>query len=225
MNAIPPLLTLEELRESGPLGQQLIMAARHHVGEAGLEQAASLERLLVVCRHQAAVSTALRSLGWALSQSADGAHEAARAALLSALDTQLEQAGRAETVLAGALRDITSTPVVFLSAALLTDIELGARAQLEGAEQLLAQAHQVSTDSQGRAALEGVDQGMREALARSAEQAADGQAQVLTHLISQAAARLLALPRLPSPALAERLEDVAASLRVAAAAQLPPQGT
>lgn len=223
MTAPPPLLTLEQLREPGPLGEQLIIAARHHVGEAGLEQAASLERLLVICRRQAAVSTALRSLTWALGRQAGGEQDEARAALLTALEQQREQARQVETVLARALRDITSTPVVFLSAASLSGIETRARSQLDGAEHLLAQATQTTVSPAERGALDQVDRGMREALERSAREEAQGQAQVLAHLIRQAAAKLSTLPRLPDPVLAELLEDVAAGLRAQAAAQLSPE--
>ncbi|MFC3834177.1 hypothetical protein [Deinococcus rufus] len=223
MDTIPPLLTLQQLRETGPLRQQLILAARHHVGEAGLEQASSLERLLVVCRHQGAVSTALRSLGWALGQMTDGAQEEARAALLEALRFQLQEAEAVEKVLSAALRDITSTPVIFLSAASLTEIEQRARAQMEEAEKLVAQASQHGTTAEEKEALTLVDQGMREALARSAEEEIEGQAAVLSYMIREAATKLAALPTLPNPVLAEMLEDVAVSLRTQAAPHVPMQ--
>ncbi|WP_295813812.1 hypothetical protein [uncultured Deinococcus sp.] len=213
MNRIPPLLTLHQLRESGPLGQQLLLAARRHVGEAGLEQAASLERLLVACRHHAAVATALRSLDWALNQMTDDDPTGSRAEVLAALHAQLDAAQQVEEVLADALNDITSTPVIFISAAALNAIEQQARQQLNDAEQLVAQASQFGTTPDTRETLHRVNQGMRTALARAAQEDTAGRAQVLGYLITEAARRLMDLPTLPDPVLADVLEDVAAGLR------------
>ncbi|WP_295819122.1 hypothetical protein [uncultured Deinococcus sp.] len=220
MDGIPPLLTLQQLRETGPLGQQLLLAARHHVGEAGLEQAASLERLLVACRHHSAVTAALRSLGWALGQMSDDPG-GTRAALLAALQTQLGDAERVEEVLAGALRDITSTPVIFISAAALNDIEQRAQQQLKDAERLVERATRFGTTPDERGALQQVNQGMQEALMQSAVEDTAGRAQTLAYLIQEAATRLMALPTLPDPVLADLLEDVALGLRAQAALPLP----
>lgn len=225
MDHVPPLLTLQQLRERGPLSQQLLLAARRHVGEAGLEQAASLERLLVVCRHHAAVASALRSLSWALGHRSDAESDldGARTALLAALQAQLDDAERVEAVLAAALRDITSTPVIFVSAAALNDIEQRARQQLRDAEDLVAQATQVGTTPSERETLHHVDQEMRAAVAAAAQEDTAGRAQMLAHLIAAAAARLTALPTLPDPVLADLLDDVAAGLRRQAARLAAPQ--
>lgn len=222
MDNIPPFLTLQQLRETGPLGQQLILAARRHVGEAGLEQAASLERLLVACRQQVAVTTALRSLGWALGRMTDDDPGRTRAELLTALQEQLDNAERAEEVLANSLRDVTSTPVIFVSAAALNEIEQRALQQLIAAQQLVAQASHGGGTPDERETLRQVDQRMRTALAHAAEEEALGRAQTLVYLIQDAATRLIALPTLPDPALADLLEDVAAGLRVQATRQVSP---
>lgn len=216
---LPPLLTLEQLRETGPLGQDLVVSARRHVGAAGLEQAACLERLLRVCREQAAVSTALRSLAWALGRMEDGEQEEAeaRSALLTALNAQVDLASRMEAVLADALRDITSTPVVFLSAAALQEIEQDAKGQLNTLKSLFNEARRYGRTPEQQREFERLGLGMQEALDRAEYEEAAGRAETLGVIIAEATTQLVKLPGMPTPALAETLERVAAELRARAA--------
>lgn len=216
MDNIPPLLSLQQLRETGPLGQGLIVAARRHVGAAGLEQAASLERLLRVCREQASVSTALRSLAWALGQMQDGEEEEARLALLSTMHTQLALASEIEEVLAGALKDVTSTPVVFVSAAKLQQIEQDARGQLNALRSLFNEAERYGRTPEQQE-FKRLSLGMQEALDRAEQDEAAGRAETLGVIIAEATARLVQLPEMPTPALIEALEQVVGELRGRAA--------
>ncbi|WP_216321913.1 hypothetical protein [Deinococcus aestuarii] len=221
MENLPPLLTLEQLRETGPLGQELMAAARRHVGAAGLEQAACLERLLRVCRDQAAVSTALRSLAWALGQMQDG-EQAARAELLTALNAQLGLASRSEAVLAEALRDVTSTPAVFLSAAALQEIEQDAKGQLNTLRSLFNQAKRYGRTPEQQQEFERLGLGMQEALDRAEQDEVVGRAETLGVIIAEATAQLVKLPLKATPAVVETLERVAAELRTRAARPNPP---
>lgn len=220
---LPPLLTLEQLRETGPLGRDLMLAARRHVGAAGLEQAASLERLLRVCREQASVSTALRSLAWALARTQGGEGGAGGetpAALLSTLNAQLELASQSETVLAQALRDITSTPAVFLSAAALQKIEQDAKGQLGTLRALFNEARRYGRTPEQRQEFERLGQGVQEALDHAARAEAAGRAETLGVIVAEAAAQLVRLPEMPTPALVETLERMVHELR----AKVPRQG-
>lgn len=195
------------------------MAARRHVGAAGLEQAACLERLLRVCREQAAVSTALRSLAWALGRMQDGEEEDARAELLVAVNAQLDLASRSEGVLADALRDITSTPAVFLSAAALQEIEKEAKGQLHTLRALFNQARRYGRTPEQQEEFERLGLSMQEALDRAEQDEAAGRAETLGVIIAEATAQLVRLPGMPTPALAETLEQVAAELRARVAGQ------
>ncbi|GAA5533989.1 hypothetical protein [Deinococcus aluminii] len=221
MDNIPPLLSLQQLRETGPLGQGLIVAARRHVGAAGLEQAASLERLLRVCREQASVSTALRALAWALGRMQDGEEEEARLALLSTMNTQLALASEMEEVLAGALMDITSTPVVFVSAAKLQQIEQDAKGQLNTLKSLFNEAKRYGRTPEQQQEFERLSLGMQEALDRAEQDEAAGRAETLGVIIAEATARLTKLAELPSAALVETLEQVVGELRAKAAEAAP----
>ncbi|WP_216322343.1 hypothetical protein [Deinococcus aestuarii] len=219
LGTLPPLLTLAQLREPGTLGQDLVTAARRHVGAAGLEQTASLERLLRVCREQAAVGTALRSLAWALGRMGDGGdgEAGARATLLAALNTQLELAARIEAVLADALRDVTSTPAVFISAAALQEIEQDAKGQLQTLKSLFHEARRYGRTPEQQQEFERLGQGMQEALDRAEQDEAAGRAETLGVIIAEATAQLVKLPGMPTPALTETLERIAAELRAKAA--------
>lgn len=224
VNTLPPLLALQQLRETGPLGQDLIIAARRHVGAAGLEQSACLERLLRVCREQAAVSTALRSLAWALGRMHDGdeQEEAARHALIASLNTQLALAAEMEDVLAGALKDITSTPVVFVSAAALQEIEQSAKGQLNTLRSLFGEARRHGRTPEQQREFDRLGSGMEEAFRRAEEAEAAGRAETLGVIIAEATAQLTALDQVPSPALIGRLEDIVEELRRQVARRLAP---
>lgn len=224
-NSLPPLLALQQLRETGPLGQDLIIAARRHVGAAGLEQAACLERLLRVCREQAAVSTALRSLAWALErmQDADDQETSARLALIASLHTQLELAAGMEDVLAGALKDITSTPVVFVSAAALQKIEQDAKGQLGALRSLFGEAQRYGRTPAQQREFERLGSGMEEALLRAEQAAAAGWAETLGVIVAEATAQLTALDQVPSPALVDTLDHIVEELRRQAARRMAPE--
>lgn len=222
MNTLPSLLALQQLRETGPLGQNLIVAARRHVGAAGLEQAACLERLLRVCHEQAAVSTALRSLAWALGRMQDGQDEPARLVLIASVNAQLTLATEMEDVLADALKNITATPVVFVSAAALQKIEQDAKGQLNTLRSLFAEARRYGRTPEQQREFERLGAGMEESFHRAEAAEAAGRAETLGVIIAEATAQLTQLGQPPTPALIETLDRVVAELRRQAAQRVSP---
>lgn len=131
-----------------------ILAARRHVGAAGLAQTEALEELIALGREQIEISAALRevatlTVGEVRDQSLSGLQSASpkhadmlRAVVQSSRE-QLEQANVLGDLVQDALTQVQRIPPEQVSAAALRQIQAQVRRQVEALEQLLrvAEAH------------------------------------------------------------------------------------
>ena len=131
-----------------------VTEARRHVNEAGAEQSSALERIITIGRGQADIAVALRDVAQTLSQQ-DSARSAAEVqTLMDTAQRQLAAVHHLEGIVQAALREVTTTPVVHISAQVLQGISDTAHEQLANLDQLIAEAQDSTTSSEQAQELE-----------------------------------------------------------------------
>lgn len=210
MAAHPDLpLTLREIQQQGVVQREVVLAARRHVGAAGIEQTAALERIIAVGRSQPSILRALERIAQTLREEGAGTSAAETQALLEASREQLQFVRHVEQVVTEALSRVTATPVEQISAARLAEVDLGARAQLSALERLVEEVEQQSRSQAQLEVLEQVETEVHQALGAIEEQEARGQVESLSLVGQEAVAQLGALDQAPVGEQIAALEDVA----------------
>ena len=177
--ARPP--TLAEIRQASLVIHTQVSQAREHVGAAGLEQTAALERMIAVSRGQAAVTRALEAFGHTLRADAPEdteAQEAVIAELRVVSEEQLDAAHRLDEMIALALKAVTLTPIEQISAATLLEIGEQVQMQISALNAVIAGA-QVGVHPRARAALEQVSEQVQAAQEQVEQAEIQGQVQAL----------------------------------------------
>ena len=134
MNAEHQPLTLRLLQEQGGIDQGLLMAARRHVGAAGIEQTSVLERLIAAGQAHASLTEALQQVATLLRQSAN---TQASSSLLEESQLQLLLLDMLAAEVTEALGQITATPVVQVSAQVLEGIAESMQQRLQALHRLI----------------------------------------------------------------------------------------
>ncbi|WP_161883498.1 hypothetical protein [Deinococcus alpinitundrae] len=182
MTELPhPALTLAEIRALSLINTRHISAAREHVGAAGLEQTAALERMITVSREQVSMTQALELLGRTLRDDQPGetaTQHLAMAELRLASEEQLAIAHQLENVIALALQNVTLTPLEQISVAALTKIGDQVKAQIKDLEALIKEA-QANPSPAHQVALDRVEGQVQMARERSVQDEISGQLQLL----------------------------------------------
>lgn len=204
-----PPLTLREIREHGIVNHEIVMAARQHVGAAGIEQITALERVVAVGRGQPSIIRALRHISQTLQGESTGTSAADTEELLATTHEQLRSVQLLGEIVTEALEAVRATPIEFISAAALTKINLGAREQLTSLEELVHEVQHRTTSEPQAHLLEQVDQQVHEALDAIGEQEAHGQVESLELTGQMAVEQIAALDQAPIEHQIAALESVA----------------
>lgn len=208
-----PPLTLDHIREGGRQSRRLVLAARQHVGEAGLEQAAALERIIAAGREQTQLNHALRQLLTTLSgaqgEDVEGLRVAGYEQLAGALDLQ--------KLVADALRKVASTPVEQISVEALEDIRCSVEEQITALEGLLNHARE-QLDPGQEAALANIQHGVESATQQIRRDEATGEVESLGVLSRDAVNRIASLDAAPTEQQVAMLREVAQQAAEQAAA-------
>ncbi|MFC4454779.1 hypothetical protein [Deinococcus sonorensis] len=211
-----PSLTLRQIRAQGLADRRVVLAAREHVGMAGLEQTAALERIVAVGRSQPGISRALEQIAQSLQAPETGTVQLDTDELLEASREQLEMVRQVEQVVTLALQAVTSTPVDQISVEVLGEINQSAQAQLVTLERLI---HDVQQRSQSQAQidlLEDVNAQVHEEIEAIEVREATGQLESLRLVSQQAVAQMAALSQAPSQQQITALNDLADAARAQA---------
>lgn len=161
--AIRPL-TLKLFQGGGAIHRGLLMAARRHVGAAGIEQTAALERLIAAGQEHTGLVQALRQVVLLLQKNEESE---ALARLLSESQQQVLILDELAGVVATALEQITATPVVQISAEVLEKIADGMHQRLYALNRLVEEIELSSSVPESATAdLEAVREALETELAR-----------------------------------------------------------
>jgi hypothetical protein len=207
-------LTIDLFQSGKALDPQLLMAARLHVGAAGIGQTAALERLIAAGQEHTGLAQAVRQVTRLLEQAGDSAgqrqllHDSQH---LSLVLTELA------TVVTGALEQITATPVQRISVERLTEIADQMQRHLSALEELIyaAEASPAVPDA-STPDLEAVLARLRERVAQIRAEQRLGQLQTLAALISQVVAEIAAAPLVSSAERLALLKGAQSEIRQAA---------
>ena len=112
-------LSLDLFRGPDVIDHALLMAARRHVGAAGIEQTAALERLIAAGQEHTSLAMALQKVTTLLQNSSN---TQALDPLLDESQQQLLILDELASTVTQALEQITATPVVRVSVEILEDI-------------------------------------------------------------------------------------------------------
>lgn len=112
-------LSLDLFRGPDVIDHALLMAARRHVGAAGIEQTAALERLIAAGQEHTGLTVALQKVNTLLQNSGN---TQALNTLLDESQQQLLILHELAGIVTQALQQITATPVVRVSVQVLEDI-------------------------------------------------------------------------------------------------------
>ena len=191
-------LSLQALQDAAGLNPALLLAARRHVGAAGIEQTAALERLIAAAQEHAGLTLALLQVSELLRQSGQaGDAERVQPLLAQSRDQAviLEELAR---VVTGALAQITATPVQRISAEVLEAIAGRMHGQVTALEQLIDSIERSeAVPGSYTPDLEAIQERLQQELAQVAAGRRLGQLDTLHQLAVQATrdiARMEALP-------------------------------
>ncbi|WP_425148715.1 hypothetical protein [Deinococcus sp.] len=129
-------LSLNLFQGAGPLDPKLLIAARQHVGSAGIEQVAALERLIAAGQEHVGLAQAAQQVVRLLKEQSQ-ASQAVRQLLLES-EQQVLYLEQLASIVTTALQQITATPVQRISAEVLQDIASRMHRQLGALNQLIA---------------------------------------------------------------------------------------
>ena len=202
-------LTLRQIREQGILDHEVVLAARQHVGAAGIEQTAALERVIAVGQGQPSIVRALSHISQTLQAESTGTSVADTEELLATTREQLRSVQLLGEIVTEALEAVRATPIDHISAAVLSEINLEAKEQLMALEELVHEVQQRTTSGPQARLLEQVGQQVHAALDAIEIQEAHGQVESLELAGQKAVAQIAALDQAPVEHQIAALEGVA----------------
>ncbi len=209
-------LTMRQIREHGVLSRDVVLAARQHVGVAGLEQTAALERIVAVGRSQPSISRALKRIAQTLEDAHTGTSGADTQELLDASREQLLAVQQFEVIVSDALRTVASMPIEEISVQVLGEIDLSAKEQLATLERLVQEVQDRSSSQPQIDLLERVGEGVHQALESIEVQEASGQVTALSLTSQGAVSQIAALVHAPTEQQIAALDDLANAARAQA---------
>lgn len=209
-------LTMRQIREHGVLSRDVVLAARRHVGVAGLEQTAALERIVAVGRSQPSISRALKRIAQTLEDAHTGTSGADTQELLDASREQLLAVQQFEVIVSDALRTVASMPVEEISVQVLGEIDLSAKEQLATLERLVQEVQDRSSSQLQIDLLERVGERVHLALESIEVQEASGQVTALSLTSQGAVSQIAALVQAPTGQQIAALDDLADAARAQA---------
>lgn len=217
MNPRPELpLTLRQIREHGVLNRDVVLTARQHVGVAGLEQTAALERLILVGRNQPSISRALQRISRTLQEVETGTSAADTRELLHASQEQLNGVEQFRKIVSEALLAVASLPIEEISLQALREIDLSAREQLTSLEQLVQEVQERSSSQPQINLLERVKEGVQQGIEAIEVQEASGQVESLSMTGQEMVSQIAALEHAPTEQQISALEELADAARAQA---------
>jgi hypothetical protein len=170
------------------LDPHLLMAARLHVGAAGIEQTSALERLIAAGQEHTGLVNAVQQVVALLRQADDSAMQHHLMDESQQLLLVLEELSK---VVTGALQQITATPVQSISAQSLENIAVQMQRHLAALETLIIAAEDSpAVPDSSTPALEAILADLRAQIAQIAAEQRQGHLTTLGQLISQAATNL-----------------------------------
>ena len=209
-------LTLQQIREHGVLSRDVVLVARQHVGTAGLEQTAALERIVAVGQSQPSISRALKRIAGTLQEVQTGTSAADTQELLDASREQLHAVQQFEVIVSDALRTVASMPVEMISAQALKEIDLSAKEQLATLEQLVQDVQDRSRSQPQIDLLERVKEGVQQGIEAIEVQEASGQVESLSLTSQEAMSQIATLAHAQKEQQIAALDDLADSARAQA---------
>jgi len=194
----------------------MVLTARQHVGVAGLEQTAALERLILVGRNQPSIGRALRRISQTLQQVETGTSAADTQELLLASQEQLNGVEQFRRIVSEALLTVASLPIEEISLQALKEIDLSAREQLASLEQLVQEVQERSSSQPQIDLLEQVKEGVHQKIEALEVQEASGQVESLSLASQEAVSQIAALVQAPTEQQITALDDLADAARAQA---------
>jgi hypothetical protein len=203
--------TLSLFQGGQPLDAQLLTAARLHVGAAGIEQTAALERLIAAGQQHTGLVQAVQRVQALLEQAADS--EGQRH-LLQDSQHLLLVLEELSAVVTSALQQITATPVQSISARNLDDIAIRMQRHLSALETLIATAEESPViPEESTPALKAILATLRARIAQIATEQRRGHLATLSQLTVQAASELASYEGAPEADRFMELKTVVTELQ------------
>ena len=211
-----PSLTMHQIREHGVLSRDVVLTARQHVGTAGLEQTAALERIVAVGESQPSISRALKRISQTLQEAQTGTSAADTQELLDASQEQLQAVQQFGVIVSEALRTVAALPVEMISVQALKEIDLSAKEQLASLEQLVQEVQERSSSQPQINLLERVKEGVQHGIEAIEMQEASGQVESLSMTGQDAVLQIAALEHAPTEQQIAALDELADAARAQA---------
>ncbi|WP_407543160.1 hypothetical protein Q0M94_24375 (plasmid) [Deinococcus radiomollis] len=206
------LLNLHQIREHGAIHRDAVRAARQHVGVAGLEQTAVLERIIAIGRSQPSISRSLERIAQTLKETQDADNQE----LLDASQEQLQVVRQFHEVVSEALQTVTSIPMEEISVQTLTEIDASVKEQLITLEGLVHDVQAQSTAQGQTHPLTQVSEDVQEVLEAIEMEEASGQVESLSLTSQEAVVQIAALVHAPTEQQIAALDDLADAARAQA---------
>lgn len=180
-----PIVRLSLIQQGALFDVRLLISAREHVGAAGIEQMAALERLIAAGQEHTGLARAASQVRQVLLQQPP-ALQALQGLLLES-EQQLVWMNQLEQTVTAALQQITATPVQRISAEVLEDIAERMQRQLTALEQLVVSVKEsLAVSDAATPTLEAIQATLHAELARVAQEERRGHLATLVHLAGQA---------------------------------------
>ena len=181
---------LTSVQHAALLDSRLLIAARQHVGSAGIEQISALERLIAAGQEHTGLAQAAKQV-MALLQQQPQDSETVQSLVLQS-ERQVLWMNELASVVSTSLLQITATPVQRISAEVLQDITDRMQRQLSALEHLIAAARERLVGPDAAApTLDAIQATMQAELARIAQDERRGHLETLLHLAERACADLV----------------------------------
>ena len=206
------LLNLHQIREHGAIHRDAVRAARQHVGVAGLEQTAVLERIIAIGRSQPSISCSLERIAQTLKETQDADNQE----LLAASQEQLQVVRQFQEIVSEALQTVNSLPIEEVSVQALSEIDASVKEQLMSLEQLVHDVQAQSSSQEQTHPLTQVSEDVQYVLETIETQEASGQVESLSLTSQEAVAQIAALVHAPTEQQIAALDDLADAARAQA---------
>ena len=194
------------------LDARLLIAAREHVGAAGIEQMAALERLIAAGQEHTSVARAASQVLHLLQTQTPDA--LAVQTLLRQSEEQVVWLNELAAVVTTSLQQITATPVQRISAAVLEDIATRMQRQIAALNTLIAAAQaSPAVPDAATPTLEAIRATLQADLAAAAQAERQGHLATLLQLALQTCADIGGLTGSAVPERVAALQSIAAAVQ------------